>query len=68
MPEIVRFNVVKGFLNLVISDRYYLKYLNMVKDTEYHGFVPGGSRNGTIMVEYSSPNTNKPLAPGTYPE
>ncbi len=61
VPEIVRFNVVKGFLNLVISDRYCLKYLNMVKDTEYHGFAPGGSRNGTIMVEYSSPNTNKPL-------
>jgi arginyl-tRNA synthetase len=61
VPEIVRFNVVKGFLNLVISDRYYLKYLNMVKDTEYHGFVSDGSRNGTIMVEYSSPNTNKPL-------
>jgi arginyl-tRNA synthetase len=61
VPEIVRFNVVKGFLNLVISDGYYLKYLNKVKDTEYPGFVPAGSQTGTIMVEYSSPNTNKPL-------
>ena len=53
------YNVVKGFLNLVISDRYYLEYFNSVPDFTDFGRVE--NKNGTIMVEYSSPNTNKPL-------
>jgi arginyl-tRNA synthetase len=59
--EIIKFNVIKGFLNLVVSDGYYLRYLNNKAVNNNYGFtsiVPGAK---TIMVEYSSPNTNKPL-------
>ena len=55
------FNVIKGFLNLVITDEYYLNYFNELDKNENFGRiepVPGGD---AIMVEYSSPNTNKPL-------
>jgi arginyl-tRNA synthetase len=61
VPEIVRFNVVKGFLNLVISDSYYLLFLNRAAESELFGFTPPDENRGVIMVEYSSPNTNKPL-------
>ena len=53
------FNVVKGFLNLVISDAYYISYFNSISDFNNHGAVQ--QKDGAIMVEYSSPNTNKPL-------
>lgn len=53
------FNVVKGFLNLVISDDYYRDFFNSIQDAESFGFAPPGKN--AIMVEYSSPNTNKPL-------
>lgn len=53
------FNVVKGFLNLVISDRYYISYFNSITDFSNFGTVQ--QKDGAIMVEYSSPNTNKPL-------
>lgn len=53
------FNVVKGFLNIIISDTYYLNFFNKVKDNAKFGLVPSSSE--AIMVEYSSPNTNKPL-------
>ena len=53
------FNVVKGFLNLVISDAYYVSYFNAISDFNSYGSVQ--EKNGAIMVEYSSPNTNKPL-------
>lgn len=53
------FNVVKGFLNLVISDAYYISYFNAISDFNSYGSVK--EKNGAIMVEYSSPNTNKPL-------
>lgn len=56
---VVGFNVVKGFLNLVISDAYYLDYFNDVTDFNDYGIVK--EKSGAIMVEYSSPNTNKPL-------
>ena len=57
--EIKAFNVVKGFLNLVIDDTFYVHLFgNIYKDVSY-----GSAMQGTdaIMVEYSSPNTNKPL-------
>ena len=54
------FNVVKGFLNLVISDAYYLEFFNAIKDTKNFGYATNIS-DDAIMVEYSSPNTNKPL-------
>lgn len=59
VEEITKFNVVKGFLNLVISDSYFLNYFNEVGDFSDYGKVSGNKE--TIMVEYSSPNTNKPL-------
>jgi len=51
--------VVKGFLNLVLSDAYFLNFFNEVEDFSNFGKVTGNKE--TIMVEYSSPNTNKPL-------
>jgi arginyl-tRNA synthetase len=56
-----RFNVVGGFLNLVISDDFYVKFFNSIKDKEDFGFVKTDENSKAIMVEYSSPNTNKPL-------
>jgi arginyl-tRNA synthetase len=59
VAEVEAFNVVKGFLNVVISEAYYLNVFETVKTTENYGFVNAGS--DAVMVEYSSPNTNKPL-------
>ena len=56
-----RFNVVGGFLNLVISDDFYVKFFNSIKNKEDFGFVKVDESAKAIMVEYSSPNTNKPL-------
>ena len=56
-----RFNVVGGFLNLVISDDFYVKFFNSIKNKEDFGFVKPADNAKAIMVEYSSPNTNKPL-------
>jgi len=60
VSEITGFNVVKGFLNLVISDNYYLDFFNKNKANTTFGFIESDTANG-IIVEYSSPNTNKPL-------
>ncbi|MBA4133599.1 MAG: arginine--tRNA ligase [Flavobacterium sp.] len=60
-PEVVRFNVVSGFLNLVISDNYYLSFFNQIKSNNTFGFVTPTATEKAVMVEYSSPNTNKPL-------
>lgn len=57
--EVVRFNVVQGFLNIVISDAYYLEFFRGAKDDG--DFGKSAATQETIMVEYSSPNTNKPL-------
>jgi len=56
-----KYNVIKGFLNLSIKDQYYLNYFNRIFNDNKYGFAPENSRNQTIMIEYSSPNTNKPL-------
>jgi arginyl-tRNA synthetase len=61
VAEVAKFNVVAGFLNLVISDEYYLKYFNSIKNIEKFGFVAPTEGEKAVMVEYSSPNTNKPL-------
>ena len=57
---VVKYNVVSGFLNLVISDDYYLDFFESIKSNERHGFI-SPTTNDAVMVEYSSPNTNKPL-------
>lgn len=59
VDEIQSFNVVKGFLNLVVSDVFYLNFFNTMYSNTSFGFVTESS--DAIMVEYSSPNTNKPL-------
>ncbi len=56
---IADFNVIKGFLNLVIADTVWLEKFGEILKTENYG--KGEKKNETIMVEYSSPNTNKPL-------
>lgn len=61
IDEVSRFNVVSGFLNIVISDAYYLTFFNGIKDDVKYGFVTPSPDEKAIMVEYSSPNTNKPL-------
>lgn len=60
--EIVeKFNVVSGFLNIVISDAYYLDFFSQIKDEAQFGFKKPDANGKAILVEYSSPNTNKPL-------
>ena len=59
VPEIADFNVVKGFLNLVISDAYWIEYFKTINGKSFISPPPADAP--TIMVEYSSPNTNKPL-------
>ncbi|WP_370477973.1 arginine--tRNA ligase [Tamlana flava] len=59
--DVKAFNVVKGFLNIEISDSYYLNFFNGIKDNKTFGFVQPSANEKAIMVEYSSPNTNKPL-------
>ena len=58
--SVVSFNVVSGFLNLSISDKYYLDFFNSIKDNSEYGYSNIVSEDA-VMVEYSSPNTNKPL-------
>ncbi|QXP60050.1 arginine--tRNA ligase [Olleya sp. HaHaR_3_96] len=61
VTEVEGFNVVKGFLNLEIQASYFVNYFNSIKDQETFGFVDASAENKAVMVEYSSPNTNKPL-------
>jgi len=60
VDEVVGYNVVKGFLNLVISDAYFMAFFQSVNTNPTFGFVSPSSEQA-MMVEYSSPNTNKPL-------
>jgi arginyl-tRNA synthetase len=59
--EFKEFNVVKGFLNLSLSEVFWCNMLYMVSQTVDFGFSKPNSTQETIMVEFSSPNTNKPL-------
>ena len=65
LTEVSKFNVVSGFLNIVISDAYYLEFFARIKEEAKFGFVTPtttvGTNNEAVLVEYSSPNTNKPL-------
>jgi arginyl-tRNA synthetase len=55
------FNVIKGFLNLIIADEYWLNNLRSAYSDSNYGITPTDVNPETVMVEYSSPNTNKPL-------
>ena len=61
VEEVKAYNVIKGFLNIEISDAYYLNFFNAIKSNDTYGFTPLNPNHKAIMVEYSSPNTNKPL-------
>ena len=58
---VAKFNVVKGFLNLVISDAPWISLLNQINADPKFGFQPVTDQSPLVMIEYSSPNTNKPL-------
>ena len=59
--HVTAFNVVKGFLNLSIEDRFYAQQLKEIQATSNFGHVSIAQEKGVALVEYSSPNTNKPL-------
>ena len=59
--EVSKYNVVKGFLNLSISPAYWLSVLTSISGTEGFGIKKADANSPLVMVEYSSPNTNKPL-------
>jgi arginyl-tRNA synthetase len=61
IAEVEKFNVVAGFLNIVISDAYYVKFFSQIQSESNFGFVKVDENATAVMVEYSSPNTNKPL-------
>ena len=61
VPEITNYNVVKGFLNLVVDDSFYTNFFNTIYADATYGFVSPKADDKAMMVEYSSPNTNKPL-------
>lgn len=61
VAQVEKFNVVAGFLNIVISDTYYVNFFNEIKANEKFGFGTASANDKAVMVEYSSPNTNKPL-------
>ncbi|MEN8139129.1 MAG: arginine--tRNA ligase [Bacteroidota bacterium] len=61
LDEVENFNVVKGFLNLVISDNPYISFIEGNSNIGNFGFVDADENSISSMVEYSSPNTNKPL-------
>ena len=61
VKEITNYNVVKGFLNLVIEDSVYTNFFNEAYANADFGFIKPSAEEKAVMVEYSSPNTNKPL-------
>ena len=62
VPEIIsKFNVIKGFLNLTISSSQWIELLQSIQQDDSFGFIPVTDKSPLVMIEYSSPNTNKPL-------
>jgi len=59
LDSVAGFNVVKGFLNIVISDAFFINFFNEIRNNKTFGIAP--QSDDAILVEYSSPNTNKPL-------
>ncbi len=60
-PSITKFNVVKGFLNFSLSNDFWLNEFKDINKTNNYGIKPANSSGKQMMLEYSSPNTNKPL-------
>ena len=61
VAEVTSYNVVKGFLNLTIADSYFLSFFGEIAAQERYGTTPITAESPAMIVEYSSPNTNKPL-------
>ena len=61
VAEVTNFNLVKGFLNLVIDDSFYINFFSDIYKNNNYGYVNPNANEKAVMVEYSSPNTNKPL-------
>ena len=61
VAEVTAYNVVKGFLNLTIADSYFLSFFREIAAQERYGTTPITAESPAMIVEYSSPNTNKPL-------
>ena len=59
--NIIKFNIVSGFLNLVIADSFYIEFIESIRDNSKYGHIEPTANSPTLMIEYSSPNTNKPL-------
>ena len=60
-PAVAAFNVIKGFLNLTIASATWIDLLNEIQADEQYGLVKATETSALVMIEYSSPNTNKPL-------
>ncbi len=61
IEHISEYNVIKGFLNFSIDKIFWISYLNTVAQDDNYGFIKNKENPKTILIEYSSPNTNKPL-------
>ena len=61
VAEVTAYNVVKGFLNLTIADSFFLSFFGEIAAQERYGTIPITAESPAMIVEYSSPNTNKPL-------
>ena len=62
LPDVVaRYNVIKGFLNMVIADACWVSLLSEIQQDAHYGLTPVTDESPLVMIEYSSPNTNKPL-------
>ncbi|GAB6394092.1 MAG: arginine--tRNA ligase [Bacteroidales bacterium] len=60
-PDVAEFNVIKGFLNLTIASSYWVGLLNEINGAPDYGTIAATEQSPLVMIEYSSPNTNKPL-------
>lgn len=60
-PSVAAFNVIKGFLNLTIASAAWIELLNGIHADKQYGIVAATDNSPLVMIEYSSPNTNKPL-------
>ena len=60
-PAVAAFNVIKGFLNLTVASSAWIELLNNIHADAQYGLTPATEQSPLVMIEYSSPNTNKPL-------
>lgn len=61
MQDVENYNVIKGFLNISLSDNYWKNFFNEIISNDNYGFKEVTEKSNKIVIEYSSPNTNKPL-------